>query len=229
MFSGGLILSVNTARYPNIEFGKVDVDEVQQAAQHAKVASMPTFHFYKFGKMLGEFSGADAEKLKNYVSQVSFFIAFRTCVHYLVVKCQGDAIALTLHLPQNLKLDAITEEDIEASSKGSGAPEVDPSHDTNYTPPLGEPNAANPRVYFDLEVGNAPIGRVIIELKADVAPKTAENFRQLCTGEAGFGYKGSPFHRVIPNFMCQVPAYVKAARRVCLCFKHGTCSAILNV
>merc|ERR1712154_745946 len=61
----------------------------------------------------------------------------------------------------------------------------------------------NPKVFFDMEVGGEAVGRIEFELRADVAPKTAENFRALCTGEFGFGYKGSPFHRVIPQFMCQ--------------------------
>ncbi|EFJ50077.1 hypothetical protein VOLCADRAFT_80339 [Volvox carteri f. nagariensis] len=76
-----------------------------------------------------------------------------------------------------------------------------------YAPPLGPTNPANPLVYFDIKLGRygdaTPLGRIVMELKADVTPKTAENFRQLCLREPGKGFKDSRFHRVIPNFMCQ--------------------------
>ena len=60
-----------------------------------------------------------------------------------------------------------------------------------------------PRVFFDMTADDETIGRIEMELRSDVVPKTAENFRALCTGEKGIGYKSSTYHRVIPEFMCQ--------------------------
>jgi cyclophilin family peptidyl-prolyl cis-trans isomerase len=62
---------------------------------------------------------------------------------------------------------------------------------------------SNPKVFFDVTIGDEKAGRIVMELFADVVPKTAENFRQLATHEKGFGFKGSIFHRIIPEFMLQ--------------------------
>ena len=67
-----------------------------------------------------------------------------------------------------------------------------------------------PKTFFDIEINGKNAGRIVFELFSDLLPKTAENFRALCTGEKGIGhsgvplhYKGSRFHRIIPDFMVQ--------------------------
>lgn len=72
-----------------------------------------------------------------------------------------------------------------------------------------EAQSARTKVFLEIKVGIRRIGKVIIELRDDVVPKTAENFRSLCTGEKGFGFKDSFFHRIIPNFMLQGGDFTK--------------------
>jgi len=72
-----------------------------------------------------------------------------------------------------------------------------------YVPPQGPRRASNPVVFLEVEIEGRGIGRVELELRRDVAPRTAENFRALCASQGECSYVETPFHRSIPGFMVQ--------------------------
>ena len=87
---------------------------------------------------------------------------------------------------QTLDKEAVTDEPKPAAAEPNGEESV---VDVTLSSKLEE-KKANPQVFFDIKIGNSDVGRIVMILRSDVVPKTAENFRQLCTMEQGFGYKG---------------------------------------
>jgi peptidylprolyl isomerase len=113
----------------------------------------------------------------------------------------------------NALADAVKELNVETPSESSAAEPLAAAaaaaaaeHGAGNTGNV--PSSTKPRVYFDIEIDGQPAGRIVMELRADVVPNTAENFRALCTGEKGIGksrkplhFKGCSFHRVVKNFI----------------------------
>ncbi|XP_066270380.1 uncharacterized protein [Branchiostoma lanceolatum] len=113
----------------------------------------------------------------------------RTVAALVVVFCLGIALIIGFQI-----------------SSGNASRPVE-ANGTAASTPVRKPREL---AFFDVMIGGVPSGRIVFELRFDVVPRTAENFLSLCTGERGMGqsgkplyYKGSRFHRVIPNFMAQ--------------------------
>ncbi|KAI9879171.1 MAG: Peptidyl-prolyl cis-trans isomerase H [Watsoniomyces obsoletus] len=99
------------------------------------------------------------------------------------------------------------------------------------TVPIPKPGEGEPIVFFDVTLGGEPLGRIKFHLFANTVPRTAENFRQFCTGESkgpnGLpqGYKGSKFHRVLKGFMLQGGDFLNSDGTGSTSIYHGTAFA----
>lgn len=85
----------------------------------------------------------------------------------------------------------------------------------------------NPVVWMDIDIDGEPAGRIVMQLRSDVAPLTAENFRALCTHERGFGYKGTRFHRIVEGHLAQGGDFVTQDGRGSASIYGGCCHGVI--
>lgn len=116
----------------------------------------------------------------------------------------GRTIRVNIAKPQKIKEGSskpVWADDTWLQEHAGETLETEDSASKTDSGPPAKKGKQNPQVYFDVSIGKQELGRIIMMLRADIVPKTAENFRCLCTHEKGYGYQGSSFHRIIPDFV----------------------------
>ncbi|CAN0090654.1 unnamed protein product [Lampetra fluviatilis] len=114
-----------------------------------------------------------------------------------------EQFACRFKTPEQARIFLVTVHDCQERLKAQWQAADAPPGATTEDAPLEVSSETNPTVFLDVAADEEPLGRISIELFTNVVPRTAENFRALCTHEHGFGYRNSTIHRVIPGFVCQ--------------------------
>lgn len=158
-------------------------------------------------KIFFRFTDIDVFLLLKWCHVLYFNVFCNVCIIYCLFKSEGNGVVE--QLAAKFKTAEIAESFKKAfcgCQKNMGLTSDDStSASTHQMSRIQEHSRdSNPRVFLKVAADDELLGTITIELFAHIVPKTAENFRVLCTGDKGFGFRNSIFHRVVPDFMCQV-------------------------